>query len=99
MKVKALFFDLDETLLDDDRAFRIAVARTCIDLAHYDGIVDPHRLRETYLAIAERFWTDLGLLRSWTSLSGSDGQKVRRLLWTQSLEEQGVSSNETIDQA
>jgi putative hydrolase of the HAD superfamily len=94
---KAIFFDLDETLLQDDRAFPIAVASTCIDLAHFDGAVDPHRLRDTYMAVSDGFWRDMAAVLS--SSSGMDGQAVRRRLWAQVLEQQGIATSATIDEA
>jgi putative hydrolase of the HAD superfamily len=88
--LKAIFFDLDETLLDDDRAFQIAVASTCIDLAHQHNEVDPHRLRETYFDVSDHFWSELGRARSWTTYSDGHGQAIRLLLWSQALAEQAV---------
>ena len=90
MPLKAILFDLDETLLDDNRAFQIAVASSCIDLAHRHNSVDPHRLREAYFEVSDRFWSELGRVRAWTTYTDGDGQAIRRLLWSQALTEQSV---------
>jgi phosphoglycolate phosphatase-like HAD superfamily hydrolase len=56
MLIRAVFFDLDETLIDDDRRWRIAVAATCNEIAARHPGIDAKSLTETYLTSSERLW-------------------------------------------
>ena len=87
--IRALFFDLDETLLDDNTGFELAVARSCIDLAHrFDGI-DPHGLRAIYCEASDAFWRELGAGQPWSAFSQHSGAWIRESIWRAALERVG----------
>jgi len=58
--IRAVFFDLDETLLDDDRCMRVAIAQTSKRLAERYPQIDPGQLGAMYLRIANEWWNDSG---------------------------------------
>jgi HAD superfamily hydrolase (TIGR01549 family) len=54
MQVQALFFDMDDTLLNDASSFRLAATKVCAEI--HAGI-DAARLASTYAEVAESFWS------------------------------------------
>ena len=83
--LKAVFFDLDETLLDDDAAMREALARTCAALARHHAGVDAKRLADSYLAVSDDFWRNLGGVPRATGSQASNGLEIRTEVWGRAL--------------
>lgn len=83
--VKAVFFDLDETLVDDDRCMRVAVTQTCNKLAELYPQIDPGQLDATYLRVANEWWTDSGSVPLASNSGTSDGRAIRTEVWGKSL--------------
>jgi putative hydrolase of the HAD superfamily len=83
--VRAVFFDLDETLVDDDRCMRVAVTQTCNKLAELYPQIDPGQLDTTYLRVANEWWTDSGSVPRASNSGTSDGRAIRAEVWGKSL--------------
>lgn len=77
--VRAIFFDLDNTLVDDDAAFRRSLIRVCVDLAAGHAGLDAGRLATTYEELGNAYWTSRRLNQT-ESL-----QSLRLSLWQQTL--------------
>jgi len=60
MPVQAIFFDLDDTLVDDVASYPLSIERLCRDFAF-----DPDRLRAAYDILSPDFWAagDLNAIR------------------------------------
>ena len=84
-RVRAVFFDLDETLLDDDRCMREAVARTCATLAKRYPHIEPTQLEATYVRVAAEWWTSSGSVPRASSSGGSGGRDIRLEVWSKAL--------------
>jgi putative hydrolase of the HAD superfamily len=74
-RIDATFFDLDDTLVDDQASFRIATARACAELA---AGVDEALLTSTYIEVSDAWW------RSQVYAYG-DLYIVRLMLWRRAL--------------
>ena len=83
--VRVVFFDLDETLLDDDRCMRVAVAQTCKKLAERYPQIAPRQLEATYLRVSNEWWTDSGSVPRASAGGTSDGRAIRTEVWGKSL--------------
>ena len=99
MQTRAVFFDLDETLLDDDRSFQIAVARVCEDIALIYPDVSRTALEAAYRSISDSFWSagDGNVNRA--SNGSPDGQAIRLELWQQALASCGATDDSSAKQA
>lgn len=91
--IRAIFFDLDDTLGDDSTSYPEALAQTCRELAARDPAVQAERLAEGFRQASEVFWRqfDMG-----TDLSARD---VRRTLWRGACEWAGLPADEARIQA
>lgn len=83
--VRAVFFDLDETLVDDDRCMRVAVTQTCNKLAELYPQINPRQLGAMYLRVAYEWWTDSGGVPRASTSGMSDGRAIRTEVWGKSL--------------
>ncbi len=80
--LRALFFDLDETLLDDAASMRESLDATCRLLAtRYHGI-EPIALADAYTRVADVFWADYGSNPGSQGWSAAD---IRAEVWTRAL--------------
>src|SRR3712207_5747326 len=86
--VQAVFFDLDETLLDDDRYWRIAVSATCAELALRHPSLNWVVLESFYLENAARLCATLGSAPD--ASSGSSAHGLRVAVWDAALKRCGV---------
>src|SRR4051794_3701736 len=89
--IKAIFFDLDETLLDDNASYRISLARVFEELTASYPHLDLADLPAAYTTISDAHWSaaEGQVVRS---PSGAlDGNSVRRELWRQALVECGCN--------
>ncbi len=82
--LRAVIFDLDDTLHDDTAAYHRAAQRVACDLGAARG-VDAAALLAAYVAEAERFWQNLSDVQLKTSLGG-----VRTAMWLSALRSVGV---------
>jgi putative hydrolase of the HAD superfamily len=83
--VRVIFFDLDETLLDDDQCMREAVVRTCITLSRRYPQIDPMQLEETYLNISNQWWTNSGSVPQASGSGSSSGRDIRIEVWGKAI--------------
>jgi putative hydrolase of the HAD superfamily len=89
--VQAVFFDLDDTLLDDDRCWRVAVSRTCRDLALRHPSVDRRMLETGYLETSPRLWATFGSAPR-TAAGASTARDLRLAVWQSVLDGCGVEA-------
>ena len=82
--LRAVLFDLDDTLHDDTATYKRAAEGVASDLARERGI-DPALLLDAYVRQADAFWKNLGVERFGTSLIG-----VRTAMWLAALREAGL---------
>ncbi len=88
--VRAIFFDLDETLLDDDQCMREAVARTCSTLTKRYPRIDPVQLEATYLKISNEWWTNSGSVPQASGSGSSSGRDIRIEVWGKAIASCGL---------
>jgi putative hydrolase of the HAD superfamily len=87
--VQAIFFDLDDTLLDDDRCWRAAVSLTCNELALRYPSVDRVVLETSYLENSARLWAGFGNAPR-TASGSSAARDLRLAVWQTVLDGCGV---------
>ena len=84
----AIFFDLDETLIDDDFNYRTSVRATSEAIARASGRVSAARVEQTYLAYSDSYWGAMTGVP--TDPSGSTSlDDIRHHVWTEALKEAG----------
>jgi len=83
--LKAIFFDLDDTLLVTDTTYREAVAATCAEADRRCAAVDAERLEEVYLQVARELWRSFDLPQMQES-----AVEIRRKVWAEALRRVGV---------
>jgi putative hydrolase of the HAD superfamily len=86
-KIRAVLFDLDDTLHDDTRAFTSAAEEVAREVAAERG-VDALALKKAYLAEAEGFWHRLTGDQVKTKMS-----QLRLRLWGSALAAVGISDD------
>jgi putative hydrolase of the HAD superfamily len=89
MPVEAIFFDLDDTLVDDAASFRIATARVCAEL---DGGLDQVLLTATYVQVSDDYWTS-------RAYAYGDLYEVRLQLWRTALSACGCDDDSSASRA
>jgi beta-phosphoglucomutase-like phosphatase (HAD superfamily) len=89
MPVEAIFFDLDDTLVDDAASFRIATARVCAEL---DGGLDQALLTATYVQVSDDYWTS-------RAYAYGDLYEVRLQLWRTALSACGCDDDSSASRA
>ncbi len=82
--IRAVFFDLDETLLDDARSMREAGRATCEALADRCRGLDADRLEVAWTRVSAEAWAGFG------SVPPPDGANIRVGVWGRALAECGV---------
>jgi putative hydrolase of the HAD superfamily len=87
--VQAVFFDLDDTLLDDDRCWRVAVSLTCTELALRHPSVDRTMLETSYMENSPRLWATFGNAPR-TASGSSAARDLRLAVWQSVLDGCGV---------
>ena len=96
--VRAVLFDLDETLIDDDRGMRASVSSVAAELAQRYPELDQARLADTYTHESDRFWSQLGNVPT-GGAAGKDGRSLRTTLWRSVLNQHGVTLTEAAELA
>jgi FMN phosphatase YigB (HAD superfamily) len=89
--VQAVFFDLDDTLFDDDRCWRAAVSVTWTELALRHPSVDRGMLETFYLETSPRLWATFGSAPR-TALGSSAARDLRLAVWQTVLDGCGVEA-------
>jgi putative hydrolase of the HAD superfamily len=89
--VQAVFFDLDDTLLDDDRCWRVAVSLTCTELALRHPSVERVTLETSYLENSPRLWATFGSAPR-TASGSSAAHDLRLAVWETVLDACGVEA-------
>jgi putative hydrolase of the HAD superfamily len=95
--VDAIFFDLDETLLDDERGWRVALAATCREVAGRHPGVDETAMHEAYTRNSERLWTTFGSAPR-TSAGLTSTRDLRREIWLAVLRSLGAGAVELVEE-
>lgn len=80
----ALFFDLDDTLLDDDTSSRRCMELTCAEFASITPDFDQAAVARSFYNVAQAFWRHRG-----TGLYSE--LEIRTRLWGEALELHGIS--------
>lgn len=81
-RYEAVFFDLDETLLDDETSYVSSVEAVCRTLAASLPGLEPALLLETYRRESQAYWLEVAE----RVLTGAlDGESVRREGWRRTL--------------
>lgn len=88
--IRAVFFDLDETLVDDDRAMRQALARTCTTLGKRYPQIEPRKLEAVYMRIGDQWWTSRGGVPRTSGTGSTNGRDIRIEVWGESLKAYGL---------
>ena len=84
--LKAVFFDLDDTLCDDAGAWYSCAHRAALDgLTATPGAFDAALLAETFLGISERYWMSMAPVSESRPLT-----EVRAAQWREALLQVGV---------
>ena len=97
MTIRAVLFDLDNTLIDDDDSVRRAIAAACEEAVSLVPGLTVDQLTDAYFRISIAVWTELDLARR-TVARGTEvtGAQYRRLCWGQTLGEFGVTEEAVI---
>ena len=90
MQIEALFFDLDETLLDDSAGILESATFTARDVARRYAGVDLERLVAAYYEAANRFWSAVDGVPM-TPSGKTDQRSIRTEVWGQALTAAGIS--------
>ncbi len=99
MGIQAVFFDLDETLLDDDAAMRGAASLTCHALARKYPWLDIENLADTYTRLSNEAWTSYGSVPKATGSVVSSGREIRQQVWGRALSLYGISHRDAAELA
>lgn len=97
--IRAVLFDLDETLLDDDKCMRQTVASTCASLAHLLPDLDADKLGTAYFRISDHVWRGVGGVPRASGSGASSGAEIRLEIWRQALSLCGYHDREIATQA
>jgi 2-haloalkanoic acid dehalogenase type II len=83
--LKAIFFDLDETLLDDNASYRLSLARAFEELAAGFPHLDLAGLPHAYTSISDAHWGGAEGKVVRAPSGALDGNSIRRELWKLAL--------------
>jgi HAD superfamily hydrolase (TIGR01509 family) len=98
-RVRAIFFDLDGTLLNHELGIRTAVSRTCTALSkRYQQIIS-NQLEKVYLNVAKRIWFNYGSVPRASGSQVSSVKEIRWEIWGKALQAYGLSSKEILTEA
>ncbi len=90
---QAICFDLDETLLDDERGAGMAAEHTTRKIVDTYPSVDAQCLMTNYLHASKQMWSSLGKIPSMGDPQKS-GDEIRVEVWSLALTASGVDSPE-----
>ena len=89
-RIRAVFFALDETLLDDDRCMREALARTCHALNELYPQIEPGKLQAAYLQVSDQWWLSSGSVPRTSDSGSTNGRDIRIEVWSDALKAYGL---------
>jgi HAD superfamily hydrolase (TIGR01549 family) len=89
---RAIFFDLDNTLFDDQACIAMALANVHADICAFLPGVDAATLSKAYLNHSDAYWVRQPYARG-------DLDEVRRSLWRMALLDLGCEDQDCADQA
>ncbi len=89
-RIRAVFFDLDETLLDDDGGMRESVTGVCGTMSQRYPVIDAQELEATYLGISDEVWRSLGVVPRAAGSGDSNGREIRVEVWGKALASHGL---------
>jgi putative hydrolase of the HAD superfamily len=90
---RAVFFDLDGTLLDEGAPYRRAVRATCLALRANHPAVDASLLEAAFLRISEAVWRGAeNVTRGYVS-GAVAGAEIRTRMWGEALAEAGARAS------
>lgn len=99
IRVRAIFFDLDGTLLNHELGIRTAVSRTCAALGkRYQQIIS-NQLERVYLNVARRIWLNYGSVPRASGSQVSSAKEIRWEVWGKALEAYGLNDKEILAEA
>jgi phosphoserine phosphatase len=83
--LKAIFFDLDDTLLDAQTPYLEAIAATCAEAGRRCPRLDPERLTALYIDVSRAMWRsfDLGQM-------SESAEEIRVMVWSEALRQAGI---------
>ena len=97
--LKAVLFDLDETLLADRAGTIEAARRVCAGLVPHMPDIEPSSLFDTYIQISDAVWTSLGSVPQMSNATTSGGQAIRIHIWEQALAQLGSTDGPLAQEA
>jgi putative hydrolase of the HAD superfamily len=97
--ISAVFFDLDNTLIDDDASTRRSLAATCADLARLVPDLAQQALGEAYYWIAIEVWESVDLSRRNGGQQPVTGLEFRQECWRRALATVGVMDEAVLAEA
>jgi 2-haloalkanoic acid dehalogenase type II len=99
VSISAVFFDLDNTLIDDDASTRRSIAATCADLARLVSALPQQALGEAYYWTSIEVWESVDLSRRSGGEQPVTGLEFRRECWRRALATVGVTEGALIEEA
>jgi putative hydrolase of the HAD superfamily len=86
--LKAIFFDLDDTLLDTDSTYREALGVTCAEAAERCAGMDAERLSAGYHAVSVEMWRSFDL----SQMRDTPAEEIRLRIWRETLRRLGMEN-------
>ncbi|MBE9566493.1 MAG: HAD family hydrolase [Proteobacteria bacterium] len=100
MTIRAVLFDLDDTLIDDTGSFRQAVAATAEEIAREHEGLSAAPLAEAYIKESNEVWTSFDVEQSAGRPEASDtGEALRHESWRRALRACGVEEEDLVPRA
>lgn len=96
--IRAIFFDLDGTLVDGSATWRAAVTETVHVILENCIEIDPGALEDAYYEVASQVWESVRTASppAWGSM---EAEAIVSEVWTKALRRVGQSSEEIVAQA
>jgi N-acylneuraminate-9-phosphatase len=88
--IKAIFFDLDETLIPESECMRVATRRASERLAGQHPEIEPAYLEAAYLKASREFWSESNNVPKASESGLSDGNLIRIEVWNSALSLCGI---------
>jgi len=90
--IRAVIFDLDNTLVDDYESSRLAIARACETAAELSPGLSAAELGEAYWTVSLEVWNGVeARIRAGESMAAINGAEFRRECWSKALAACGVT--------
>jgi len=100
MTVRAVLFDLDDTLTDDDASLRESLAATTAEIARHCPGLSPGELAEAYWRESSKVWDAFAAeQRAGRLREEGTGDRLRHESWRQALLACGVADEDLVHRA